>query len=128
TAELTVHGPSTPQPRTAEEIQAAGADQWALRCFRELDDALLQVRFNHPSIGLLILKTRGDSAAVLGVDEALDAQREHWLANEIIRLQARVLRRLELTARSLFALIDEGSCFAGCLLELALAADRSYML
>jgi len=128
-AELTVEGPTTPQPETAEDIQKAGADQWALRAFRELDDAILQIRFNHPDVGLVLLRAQGDRDAVLAVDRALDAQRDHWLAGEILRLQARVLRRLDLTSRSFFALADAPeSCFAGCLLELALAADRLYML
>ena len=127
-AELTVTGPAGKQPTTAEEIQAAGEDQWSLRCFRELDDALLRLRVNHLDIGLIVLKTIGSLDAVAAVDGSLYENRKHWLANEILRLQARVLRRLDLTSRSLFAMIDEGSCFAGSLLEIALAADRIYML
>ena len=127
-ATLTVLAPDSPQPTNAEEIQAAGEEQWSLRCFRELDDALLRLRFDHAELGLLILKTRGDGAAVVTVDATLASTRDHWLTQEIIGHQARVLRRLELTSRSLFALIDEGSCFHGVLLELALTADRSYML
>ncbi len=127
-ATLTVKAPEEDQPKTADEVQNAGAEQWSLRCFRELDDALLRLRFNHPEIGLLVLHTRGDGAAVRAVDQSLDDAKDHWLVNEIIRYQARVLRRLDLTSRSVFALIDEGSCFHGILMELALAADRSYML
>ena len=127
-ANVTVQGPKGAQPQTADEIQAAGSAQWSLRAFRELDDALLRLRALHLTIGLVVLETRGDLEAVRSVDEALYAAREHWLANEIIAFQARVLRRLDLTSRSIFALVDEGSCFAGALFEAALAADRIYML
>ncbi|MEM9072895.1 MAG: 2,3-epoxybenzoyl-CoA dihydrolase [Myxococcota bacterium] len=127
-ATLTMSAPTTPQPKTADEIQAAGSNQWTLKAFRELDDAILRLRLNHPTVGLVLLKTRGDASAVIAADEALWAAREHWLANEILRLQARVLRRVDLTSRSFFAILDGGSCFAGSLFELALAADRSYML
>ena len=127
-ANITVKGPSGAQPKSAEEIQAAGAAQWSLRAFRELDDALLRLRLEHLSIGLVVLETRGELEAVRSVDEALFAAREHWLANEIVALQGRVLRRLDLMSRSIFAIIDEGSCFAGSLLEAALSADRIYML
>jgi benzoyl-CoA-dihydrodiol lyase len=103
-------------------------DAWALRAFRELDDALLHLRFNHEQIGLILLKTRGDAAKVLEHDAKLFAHKDQWLAREVILYMARVLRRLDLTARSLFAVLDPESCFAGSLLELALAADRRYML
>jgi benzoyl-CoA-dihydrodiol lyase len=127
-ATITIAGPTSPQPKTADEIQAAGAAQWSLRAFRELDDAILRLRHEHLSVGLVVLQTRGDLEAVRAVDEALYACREHWLANEILALQARVLRRLDLTSRSIFAIIDAGSCFAGSLFEVALSADRIYML
>jgi benzoyl-CoA-dihydrodiol lyase len=128
TAELTVHGPDEDPPPTGDAIQKAGAQQWSLRCFRELDDALLRLRLNHSNIGLVLVKTRGEIDRVLAVDRALHASREHWLAQEILLLQKRVLKRLDVTSKSFFAIIDQGSCFAGSLLELALAADRSYML
>jgi benzoyl-CoA-dihydrodiol lyase len=127
-AEVTVKGPEGKQPGSADEIQAAGAEQWSLRAFRELDDAILRLRFHHPAVGLLLLKTRGDLAAVAAADAALLAARDHWLANEILALQSRVLRRLETSAKSLFAIADHGSCFGGVLLEIALGADRIYML
>ncbi|MBX3248702.1 MAG: 2,3-epoxybenzoyl-CoA dihydrolase [Myxococcales bacterium] len=127
-ATLTMKGPEGKQPSTAEEIQAAGASQWALRAWRELDDAILRLRLNYLDVGLVVLQTRGDLEAVRAVDEALHAHRTHWLANEILRLQARVLRRLDVTSKSFFALVDQGSCFAGSLFELVLVADRSYML
>jgi benzoyl-CoA-dihydrodiol lyase len=128
TATLTIEGPDDTQPTDATSIERAGSSQWSLRVFRELDDALLRLRFHHHEIGVVLLHTRGDIENVLAIDEALHGAREHWLANEIVRHQARVLRRLDITSKSFFALIDEGSCFGGSLLELALAADRAYML
>jgi benzoyl-CoA-dihydrodiol lyase len=127
-ASLTVSGPDSPQPSTPEEIVAAGDRFWPLRAFRELDDALLRLRLNEPMIGTIVVRTAGDSAAVLAVDDTLSAHREHWLVREIIHLMKRTLKRMDLTSRSFFALIEPGSCFAGSLFELALAADRSYML
>jgi benzoyl-CoA-dihydrodiol lyase len=99
-----------------------------LRAFRELDDALLRLRCNHLEIGVVRLKTEGDASRVLRVDRALDAARKHWFVREVLLLQARVLRRLDATAKSFFALVEPGSCFAGSLLELALSADRTYVL
>ncbi len=125
TAELIVAGPEGAPLDTPEAI---GADFWPLRAFRELDDALLRLRFHYPEMGLVLLKTRGELDAVRAMDAALARLRGHWLVNEVVRLMARVLRRLELTARSLFAIVDRRSCFAGSLLEIALAADRVYML
>ncbi|MCB9611628.1 MAG: benzoyl-CoA-dihydrodiol lyase [Sandaracinus sp.] len=127
-ATLTMKGPEGKQPTTAEEIQAAGASQWALRAWRELDDAILQLRLNYLDVGLIVLQTRGSIDAVRAVDEALFAARDTWLAHEILLFQARVLRRLDVTSKSFFALVDQGSCFAGSLFELVLVADRSYML
>ena len=115
-------------PMRAGEWQALGDSWWPLAAFRELDRALLHLRFNEPEIGLVILRTEGDIDAVLSVDATLAENREHWLIRETRLLMARVLRRLDLTAKSFFALIEPGSCFAGSLLELALAADRAYML
>jgi benzoyl-CoA-dihydrodiol lyase len=126
--ELTVSAPDTPQPTTAEAFQASGDQSWALRAFRELDDALLRLRLNEPEIGVVLLRSTGDAQAVLEVDAALDAHRDHWLVREIVGQIRRTLKRLDLTARSLFAMIEPGSAFAGTLFELALAADRSYML
>lgn len=128
TATLTMRGPSGPVPTTGEAMQAAGASQWSLRAFRELDDALLRLRVDHLDVGVVVLKTAGDKALVLAADAALEANQGHWLANEIRLLQARVLRRLDLTSKSLFALIDQSSAFVGSLYEIALAADRIYML
>ena len=128
TAELTIHGPDGPQPDTPESIHAAGADFWPLRAFREIDDALLRLRFHYDEIGLVLLKPRGTLETVRALDTTLYHLREDWLVNEVLLLMARALRRLDLTARSLFAVVDEGSCFAGSLLEIALAADRIFML
>jgi benzoyl-CoA-dihydrodiol lyase len=95
---------------------------------RELDDAILMLRANHREIGTLLVKTRGDIASLLASDEAMLANRQHWFVRETIGLLRRTLQRLDVSSRSLFAVIDQGSCFAGSLFELALAADRSYML
>jgi benzoyl-CoA-dihydrodiol lyase len=127
-ATLTVRGPDGDQPTTPDAILAAGDRYWPLRAFRELDDALLRLRVNEPLIGTVVLKTAGDPAAVLGVDDTLLANQEQWLVREIIHHAKRVLKRLDLTSRTFFAFIEPGSCFAGTLFELALAADRSYML
>ncbi len=128
TAELTVRGPEGEPPATVEALYEAGCDFWTLAMARELDDALCQLRFNYETVGLVILKTAGDPERVLAFDRALARLADNWLAREIILKLRRTLKRLDLTARSLFALIEPGSCFAGSLLELALAADRSYML
>jgi benzoyl-CoA-dihydrodiol lyase len=127
-ADLTVRGPEPDLPTTPAEIQKLGDSYWPLRAFRELDDLLLHLRVNEPEIGLVCLRTEGDINNVRAVDRTLAANREHWLIREIILHMARVLRRLDLTAKSFFAIIEPGSCFAGSLLELALSADRTYML
>lgn len=127
-ADLTVRGPESGLPTSPDEIQKLGDSYWPLRAFRELDDALLYLRVNEPEIGLVCLRTEGDIDSVLAVDKTLTANREHWLVREVILNMARVLRRLDLTAKSFFAIVEPGSCFAGSLLELMLASDRSYML
>jgi benzoyl-CoA-dihydrodiol lyase len=127
-ADLTLRAPAATEPTSPEEIERLGDSYWALQAYRELDDALLYLRVNQLEIGLVCLRTQGDIDAVLAVDKTLVEHREHWLVREIILNMARVLRRLDLTAKSFFALIEPGSCFAGNLLELALASDRSYML
>ena len=127
-ADLTIRGPEGAQPTTAEEIHELGDAYWPLRAYRELDDALLNLRVNEPEIGLVCLRTQGSIESVLSVDQTLAANRDHWLVREIVLHMARVLRRLDLTAKSFFAIVEPGSCFAGNLLELLLAADRSYML
>jgi benzoyl-CoA-dihydrodiol lyase len=127
-ATLTVTGPRGDElPATLTEIVAAGAGWWPLAMARELDDALLMLRANHHEIGTWVLKTSGGPDTVLASDATMAAHRDNWLVRETISLLRRTLQRLEISSRSVFAVIDEGSCFAGSLFELALAADRSYM-
>jgi benzoyl-CoA-dihydrodiol lyase len=128
TCDLTISAPDTPQPTSPDEFLAAGDQAWALRAFRELDDALLRLRLNEPEIGTVILRAAGDPAAVLAADAALDANRHHWLVREIIGQIRRTLKRLDLTARTFFAFIEPGNAFAGTLFDVALACDRIYML
>ena len=127
-ATLTVAAPAEEQPTTIDGIMAAGDQFWPLRAFRELDDALLRLRLNEPLIGTVVLKTVGDPALVLKVDETLLQHKDHWAVREIIHFMKRTLKRVDLTSRSFFAWIEPGNCFAGSLFELAIAADRSYML
>lgn len=125
---LTVSAPAADQPRDLDAILAAGAQWWPLKMARELDDAILTLRTNHLDIGMWILKTEGDAAEVLAADTLMEAHASHWFVRETIGMLRRTLARLDVSSRSLFALIEPTSCFAGTLLELALAADRSYML
>lgn len=127
-ADLTLRAPEGRLPTTPDEIQQLGDTYWPLQAFRELDHALLHMRVNEPEIGLVCLRTEGDIKNVLAVDETLAANQDHWLIREITLHMARVLRRLDLTAKSFFSFVEPGSCFAGSLLELLLASDRSYML
>ena len=127
-ATLTVRAPEGPQPSTPEDVVALGDQFWPLRAFRELDDALLRLRVNEPLIGTIVVKTEGDSSQVLAIDRFLNEHASHWLVREITLLIKRTLKRMDLTSRSFFALIEPGSAFAGTLFELALASDRSYML
>lgn len=127
TARLTVKAPSTRQPETPEELAKAGATAWAIQAFRELDDALLELRFNQPTIGVVSVETSGDPQTVLAVDAMLAKHKEDGLVREVTLLMKRVLKRMDLTAKSFFALVTPGSCFVGSLLELALASDRVYM-
>ena len=126
---MTVTGPRTDEvPGDLEQIVEAGASWWPLAMARELDDALLMLRANHREIGTLVLKTRGAIDAMLALDQTMIANQDHWFVRETIGFLRRTLQRLDVSSRSLFAVIDEGSCFAGSLLELSLAADRSFML
>jgi benzoyl-CoA-dihydrodiol lyase len=128
TATFTVRAPTTAQPTTPEAIVAAGAQWWPLAMGRQLDDAILQMRTNESEIGTWLLKTEGDAAAVRASDATLIAHGSHWLVRETIGLLRRTFARLDVSSRSLFALIEPGSCFAGSLLEIALSADRIYHL
>jgi benzoyl-CoA-dihydrodiol lyase len=128
-AEITVTGPPGGAPASMAGGYAQGAAFWPLAVARELDDLILDLRTNETEIGTWVLKTAGDAGRVLGYDELLLANYDRdWLAREIVLYWKRTLKRLDVTSRSLIALIEPGSCFAGSLLELALAADRSYML
>lgn len=128
TATWTVKAPTGTQPATIAEIEAAGAAWYPLAMARELEDAILSMRTNELDIGTWLIKTEGDSAAVLAMDAVLAANASHWLVRETTGLLRRTFSRFDVSSRSLFALIEPGSCFAGSFLELALACDRSYML
>ena len=128
TATLTVSAPKAAVPSSIDAIQQAGDSWYPLQMARELDDAILCLRSNELDIGTWLLKTTGDAALALQSDAVLVQHQAHWLVNETIGLLRRTLARLDVSSRSLFALIDEGSCFAGTLAELAFCADRAYML
>jgi benzoyl-CoA-dihydrodiol lyase len=127
-ATVTVYGPKVDLPRDVAGIHYAGAQFWPLAMARELDDAILHLRLNEPSLGLIVLRSEGDPAAVLAADDLLEAHRDDWLVHEIRLYLKRLFKRVDTTSRSLIALIEPGSCFAGTLAELLLAADRSVML
>ena len=125
-AELIIEGPKN-VPAIPAEAAALGADFYPLRLFREIDDALLRLRFNYSEIGLVLIKSAGDLDRVAALDRAMWERRSDWFINETMLLMKRVLKRLDLTAKSFFAIIEPDSCFAGSIFELALAADRIYM-
>ena len=126
-ATIVLRGPADPPPASTDEMVARGASFWPLQLARELDDAILDIRFNELDVAAIVFKLEGDARAVLDHDAFLDAHAAHWLAREIRLKWRRVLKRIDLTARSLVALLEPGSCFAGTLAEIAFAADRSYM-
>ena len=128
TATITVRAPRGAQPADVAAIEAAGAAWWPLAMARQLDDAILHLRTNELELGTWILKTEGDAAAVLAADKALLAHQDHWFVRETIGMLRRTFARLDVSSRTLFALIEPGSCFAGVLAALAFAADRAYML
>jgi benzoyl-CoA-dihydrodiol lyase len=128
TASFTVKGPSLPLPNNIAGIETAGAAWYPLQLARELEDAILSMRTNELDIGIWLIKTKGDAAAVLAMDAVLLAYKDHWFVRETIGLLRRTLSRFDVSSRSLFALIEPGSCFAGTFLELALACDRIYHL
>jgi benzoyl-CoA-dihydrodiol lyase len=127
-AVVTVRSPQSRQASDIEGIMALGAKWWPLQMARELDDAVLMLRSNHLELGTWVLKTVGDTEWVLAADEALHAHAQHWFVRETIGMLRRTLARLDVSSRTLIALIEPGSCFAGTLVELAMAADRTYML
>jgi benzoyl-CoA-dihydrodiol lyase len=126
-ATFTAKAPAAPLPDGIDAIVAAGASWWPLQFARELDDAILSMRTNELDIGTWIFKTSGDAQALLAADAALLAHRDHWFVRETIGMLRRTLARIDVSSRSLFALIEPGSCFAGTFAELAFAADRTYM-
>jgi len=127
-ATFTVKAPTGAQPTDIAGIEAAGVNWYPLAMARDLEDAILSMRTNELDIGTWLIKTSGDAKAVLAMDATLAEHQKHWLVRETLGLLRRTFSRLDVSSRSLFALIDEGSCFAGTLLELALACDRSYQL
>jgi len=127
-AEITVAGPATPPPVDARALRVLGCEFWPLALARELDDLILHLRTNEPEIGLWVFRTTGNAEVVEAYDRGLAEQQGDWLAREIRLFLKRTFKRLDVSSRTIFALIEPGSCFAGTLLELALAADRSYML
>jgi benzoyl-CoA-dihydrodiol lyase len=124
---ITVHGPKDAGPDSVDALHAQGASAWMLRAARELDDAILHLRNNEMEIGVLVIRAQGDPVLVAAQEAFLIASRTDWLANEILLYWKRVLKRVDLTSRSLVALVEPGSCFAGMLAELLFAVDRSYM-
>ena len=128
TATFTISAPDSALPQDTDEALAQGATWYPLQLARELDDAILCMRTNELDIGIWLIKTSGDTQAVLAMDEFLAAHQQHWFVRETIGMLSRAFSRLDVSSRSLFALIESGSCFAGTFLELALACDRSYML
>lgn len=128
TATITIKAPTGAQPAGIAAIEAAGAAWWPLAMCRQLDDAILNLRTNELDIGTWLLKTEGDAEAVLASDAVMLANKDHWLVRETIGALRRTLARLDVSSRSLFALVEAGSCFAGTLAEVAFAADRTYML
>jgi benzoyl-CoA-dihydrodiol lyase len=127
-ATIVVRAPEGAEPSDIDGIVKAGASWWPIRVARELDDAVLSLRTNHLDLGTWIIKTEGNADRVLAVDATLQEHARHWLVRETIGLLRRTLARLEVSSRTLIALAESGACFAGTLLELALAADRTYML
>src|SRR5208282_2934610 len=126
-ATITLRAPEGAEPQTPDELAKAGCSAWAIRAWRELDDALLDLRFNQPGIGVIALRTSGDPEKVLAVDAMLAKHSNDGLVREVTLLIKRALKRLDNSAKSLFAIVEPGSCFAGSMLEIALAADRVYM-
>ncbi len=127
-ATITVRAPASPIESTPEAIEKAGAQWWPLRFARELDDAILNLRTNELEVGTWVIKTAGDANLVMQADAVLEQHKNHWLVRETLGALRRTLARIDVTSRSLIALVEQGSCFAGTLFELALACDRIYML
>jgi len=127
-AKVTIKGPQASDAEIPDDPTSLGSGWYALRMWRELRDAILQLRLNYADIGLVTFETEGDAQQVLDLDAALEARADHWFVREVLLQQGRTLKMIDVTARTFFAIITPGSCFAGSLLEVALASDRSYML
>src|SRR5207244_882241 len=127
-ATITLRGPQAAPPASAEAMVEQGAEFWPLKLARELDDAILDIRANEFDIAAIVFKSSGDPAQVLAYEQFLDANKDHWLAREIRAFWKRALKRIDLTSRSLVALVEPASCFTGTLAELVFARDRSYLL
>jgi benzoyl-CoA-dihydrodiol lyase len=127
-ATITIAAPESPPPADIAGVIAQGASFWPLQVARELDDAILHLRINELGIAMLVFKSHGEAANVLACDALLEADKDHWLVNEIRHYWKRVLKRIDVTSRTLVTLVEPGSCFVGTLAELVFAADRSYML
>jgi benzoyl-CoA-dihydrodiol lyase len=127
-ATITLRGPNSAPPADVAAMVAQGSAFWPLALARELDDAILDIRLNEFDVAAIVFKAEGDAAAVLAYDQFLDVNKNHWLMREIRLKWKRVLKRIDLTSRTLVTLVEPGSCFAGTLAELIFAADRSYML
>ncbi|MCP4235124.1 MAG: benzoyl-CoA-dihydrodiol lyase, partial [Aestuariibacter sp.] len=124
---VTINAPQNEAPTSTTELSRQGDQCWSLRAARELDDAILHLRLNEPEIGIIQFKTTGDANKMMSHDAFLLEHKNHWLVQEILLHWARVLQRIDLTSRSLVALIEPGSCFAGTLAEVAFACDRIFM-
>jgi benzoyl-CoA-dihydrodiol lyase len=127
-ATITIKGPENSPPDNGEALTKAGDQSYLLKLARELDDAILHLRLNEMELGLWVIRTQGNPELVLTHEAALLSIKDHWLANEILQLWKRVLKRLDVTSRSIIAIVEHGSCFAGTLAEILWAADRSYMM
>jgi benzoyl-CoA-dihydrodiol lyase len=127
-ATITLHGPDRDVPASSDALVAEGDQSWMLRLVREFEDAILHLRLNEMELGLWVFRTQGDADAVLAHEAFMLANKDHWLANEILQLWKRTLKRVDVTSRSIATLVEHGSCFAGPLAELIWAGDRSYMM
>ncbi|MCR9122385.1 MAG: 2,3-epoxybenzoyl-CoA dihydrolase [Phyllobacteriaceae bacterium] len=127
-AAITIHGPDAEAPTDAEALTALGDQSYFLRLARELDDAIMHLRLNEMELGLLVFRSQGDADKVLAEEQVLFDNADHWLANEIIQYWKRVMKRIDVTSRSLVAFVENGSCFAGMLAEVLFAVDRTYMM
>ncbi|OUR77021.1 benzoyl-CoA-dihydrodiol lyase [Alphaproteobacteria bacterium 46_93_T64] len=126
-ARIDIAGPADAAPKTTEQLERDGAESWMLRCARELNDAILNLRLNELEVGVIVFGTQGSNELVSAHEKFLIDNKDHWLANEILKFWKRVLKRVDMTSRSLVALVEPGSCFAGVLAELLFSVDRSYM-